>query len=72
LQIALFFPIIGSFGGFNILGFDFYIRLQFWSAIQPHCPMRMRKVLLVALPAKPPATLIAPEKKPPLGSWRGY
>jgi len=28
--------------------------------------MRTRKVLLVALPAKPHATLIAPGKKPPL------
>ena len=66
IRIALFFLVLGSFNSFNISGFHFYIQLYFQREIQPHCPIRTRKVLLITLPAKPHTTLIAPGKKPPL------
>jgi len=48
----------------------FYLCTKLVGFSGAHCPVRTRKVLLGALPAKPHVTLIAP-KNPPPRPWMG-
>jgi len=56
MRIASFYDVLGSFGGFNILHFHFYISIRFGARCSQNCPVRTRKVLLVAPPAMPACT----------------
>lgn len=50
LRIASFFLILVIYGGSMVFDLDFYMLFQLQSRMQQNCPVRMRKVLLVALP----------------------